>query len=94
MPDPIDWAVRLERDGYLERAGEGLRTTKRWQAAMSRAALELYSAGETLTDLRVPIAAALADCYADAPVEELADAVAVMLRIEAAELSVSIGRLS
>lgn len=94
MPDPIDWAVRLERDGYLERTSDGWHTTKRWQAAMSRAALDLYSAGETLTDLRVPIAAALVDCYSDAPAEELADAVGLMLRIESAELSTSIGKLS
>jgi hypothetical protein len=94
MSDPIDWVARLERDGYLERAHDGLRTTKRWQAAMSRAARELYVAGETLTDLRVPIAAALVECYADARAEDLADAVGVMLPIETAELSMSIAKLS
>lgn len=90
----MNWALRLERDGYLERTGDGLHTTRRWQAAMSRAALELYAAGETLTDLRVPIAAALVDCYGDARIDELAEAVGVMLRIETAELSASAASVS
>ena len=94
MADASDWVQRLERDGFLERTCDGLQTTKRWQAAMSRAAVKMYSYGETLTDLRVPVAAALVERYCDADAEELAEAVGVMLRVESAELSVSLGRLS
>lgn len=89
-----DWSHRLERDGYLETTNAGVQTTKRWQAAMSRAALRLHTEGETLTDLRVPIAAALLEAYEDVSDDSLADAVTLMLRIEASELSASIGKLS
>jgi hypothetical protein len=94
MTRMIDWPRRLERDGFLESTSAGLHTTKRWQAAMSRAALRLHTEGETLSDLRVPIAAALIEVYDDVSDEALAEAVTVMLRIESTELSASIGRLS
>jgi len=94
MTDTIDWLERLELDGFVERTVDGVQTTKRWQAAMSRAALQMYQYGETLTDLRVPIAAALIERYEGLDAATLADAVALMLKIESAELARNIGKLS
>lgn len=93
MTSPIDWPTRLQDDGFLEAAGSGLHTTKRWQAAMSRAALRLHVEGESLIDLRIPITVALLETYGDVTEEALADAVAIMLRIESAELSAQIAKL-
>lgn len=77
----------LERDGLLRREQAVLRTTKRWQAAMARAALRLYRAGEDSDDLRIPIAAALFELYGpDVMRERMAELVEAMLPIEAAEL--------
>jgi len=85
MPDADAWLTAFETDGLLRREGASLRTTKRWQAAMMRAALRLYGAARE--DLRAPIAAALFDFYGDEIDDEsLADAVCAMLPIEAAEL--------
>lgn len=92
-PDPLTDAgatplARLERDGFLVRRGGRLRTTRRWQGAMARAALRLGRAGDPGDDLRAPIAAALLDVYgADVPEAELVARTLAMLPIEAAELS-------
>jgi hypothetical protein len=79
---------RLIGDGLLRREGEAVRTTRRWQGAMSRAALRLLRQGQDGDDLRVPVAGALVEIYggevADA---ELARLVQVMSAIEARELS-------
>ncbi len=78
---------RLAADGLLRREGDRYRTTRKWQAAMARAALRLYGVNDRRSDLRVPITVALMDIYgATLPDAELADAVEAMLRIEAAEL--------
>lgn len=77
---------RLEADGLAtrdQRKGDQLRTTRRWQGAMARAALRLYEAGDPGHDLRVPIAAALLELYgADLEDEALAGLVEAMLPIE------------
>jgi hypothetical protein len=49
----------LVRDGVLTREGGRVRTSRRWQGAMARAALELHETGADF-DLRRPIAIALA----------------------------------
>ncbi len=80
-------ARRLEADGLLRRDGERQRTTRRWQGAMSRAALRLLSAGDEGNDLRVPVAHALVELYgADFPDADLARFVEVMTSVEAHEL--------
>ena len=87
-----EWLTRLERDGFLETIGARLRTTRRWHAALARAALRLFQDGEELTDLRVPIAFALAESYDDQPEKSLAAAVRVILPIAVEELSASAPR--
>jgi hypothetical protein len=82
---------RLESDGLAVKHERGpLRTTRRWQAAMARAAMHLYEAGDAGSDLRVPIARALIEiygmCLGD---DELADLVEAMLPIEARSLGLS-----
>jgi len=74
---------RLERDGLAAREGDVLRTTRKWQRAMARAALHLYEAGDPGEDLRVPIVSALLELYGDrVEDEELAGLVEAMLPIE------------
>ncbi len=84
MPDPLD---RLVEDGLLRREGDRARTTARWQAALARAALRLQRAGAPWKDLRLPIAAALLERYAEASDEELAALVEAMVPVEEAELA-------
>jgi hypothetical protein len=78
----------LERDGLLRREGASLRTTRRWQAAMSRAAFRLLRAeSDDGADLRVPITVALLELYGDELTDrELARVVEAILPIEAREL--------
>lgn len=85
MSDGIDWATRLEQDGLIAYGADNdRRATKRWHSALARAALRLYQDGEDLVDLRVPIAAALAERYeTDAQLE---DAIGVMLVVTMREL--------
>jgi hypothetical protein len=82
---------RLEADGLAAKLERGLpRTTRRWQAAMARAAMHLYEAGDAGSDLRVPIAAALLEIYGKTlGDDELADLVEAMLPIEARSLGLS-----
>jgi len=84
MPDSLD---RLVEDGLLRREGDRARTTARWQAALARAALRLQRAGAPWKDLRLPIAAALLERYAEASDEELAALVEAMVPVEEAELA-------
>lgn len=86
MPEE-DPLARLVADGLLRRDEARVRTGPRWQAAMARAALHLQRAGAAWGDLRLPIAAALAEIYRDLPDEEIAHYVEVMLPIEQAELA-------
>ena len=55
----------IEQDGLAVREGAVLRTTRKWQRAMARAALRLYEGGDPGEDLRVPIASALLALYGD-----------------------------
>ena len=86
MPDPTSDAIalrRIEEDGLAARIDGVLRTTRKWQRAMARAALHLYEGGDPGDDLRVPIASALLELYSDrVEDEELAGLVEAMLPIE------------
>lgn len=86
MPDPGSTLEPLIEDGLLRREGDRLRTTARWQAALARAAFSLQRAGAPWRDLRLPIAAALAERYAELPDDELAQLVEALLPVEEAEL--------
>jgi hypothetical protein len=86
MPDPRA-VERLIADGYLRREGARLRTTPRWQAALARAALALKRAEAPWRDLRLPIAAALAEPYGAMDDEALATLVEAMLLVEEPELA-------
>ncbi|MDB4928617.1 MAG: hypothetical protein JWM10_1101 [Myxococcaceae bacterium] len=79
--------LRLEADELLRRDGSGHRTTRRWQAAMARAAFRLMRAGAADDDLRLPVACAIVEFYQDLPNDELARLLEVLTPIEAAELT-------
>lgn len=85
---PLD---RLEADGLVRfEPGGRPRTTRKWQAAMARAAFHLYGAGDDASDLRVPIAHAVVEIYGmDTSDEEIASVVEAMLPIEERELDPS-----
>lgn len=95
MPDPTHAAAalrRVEESGLAVRVGGVLRTTRRWQGAMARAALRLYEGRDPGDDLRVPIASALLELYGDqAEDEELAALVEAMLPIELRALGLEHG---
>ncbi len=79
--------ARLEGDGLLRRESGGLRTTRRWQAAMARAAARL-SGSDRDEDLRAPIAGALIELYGDAIDEDaLVEMIHAILPVEIAELT-------
>jgi hypothetical protein len=84
--------VRIEQDGLVAPIDGVLRTTRKWQSAMARAALRLYEGGDPGEDVRVPIASALLELYDDRddPVddEELAALVEAMLPLELLALGV------
>ena len=83
---PEDTALRrLMEDGLLDLGETGLSTTRRWQAALARAALTLQRAGAPW-DLRLPIAMALADHDPALSDGELAELVEAMVPVQAAEL--------
>jgi hypothetical protein len=82
-----DVLSRLEADGLLERRNGAHRTTRRWQAAMARAALRVLRAQGDGDDLRVPIIEALVELYGpDVSDEGLTTFVEAMLPIELREL--------
>ncbi len=78
--------VRLEADGLLRREGARLRTDRRWQGAMARAAFHLRAVTGDGVDLRAPIVHALLELYPEASDDELVELVRVMLPIERDEL--------
>jgi hypothetical protein len=78
--------VRLEADGLLRQEAGRHRTTRRWQSAMARAAFRLLQEGAADDDLRLPVACAIVEFYADVSDEELARLIEVLTPIEAAEL--------
>lgn len=85
MPDGS--ALEVLVAGELVRYEEGwVRTTRRWQAAMARAAARLQQSAAPWTDLRLPIAAALVENYPCMTDEALAPLVEAMLPVEEAEL--------
>jgi len=87
MPDPA-LADQLVADRVLRRVGGELRTARRWQAAMMRAAVRLQAAGDPGTDLRVPVAAAVLELYDGLlPEPSIVDAVDLLTAIESRELS-------
>jgi hypothetical protein len=91
MPDQAEMLARLEADGLIRREAACHRTTRRWQAAMARAALRLLRAGDAPEDLRAPIAAALLELYEDRLDDDgLVSCIEVMLPIERAQLPPSL----
>jgi hypothetical protein len=83
-------ARRLEEDGLVQLRGDTCRTTRRWQAAMARAAFRLYGEHSEAEDLRVPIVLALLEIYGDAVGDDdMASLVEAILPIERAELDPS-----
>ena len=87
MPDHDQLIEQLITDGLLRQEAATLRTTRRWQGAMARAALRLLRSGEDGGDLRVPIASALLEIYGDELDEDvLVHAIAVILPVELREL--------
>jgi hypothetical protein len=88
MPD-TEILARLVQDGLVRVEDGEPHTTRRWQAAMARAALILRDAKAPEDDLRLPIAVALANVYGDAADEQmLIDYVGELLPIELAESGV------
>lgn len=87
-PDDTTSLDRLEADGFLHRSGDRLRTTRRFQAAMMRAAASLVARGDRSGDLALPVSMALVEHYGkDLDAAQIAALVAAMLPIEARELS-------
>jgi hypothetical protein len=85
MPDE-DVLAALEAEGLVARDGEGVRPTRRWQAAMARAARRL-ALERAPWDLRLPIAVALLELHHELSDEELARRVEALLPLEAAGLA-------
>jgi len=86
---------RLIADGLLAvESGVRTYTTARAKAALARAALLLQRAGAPWRDLRLPLAAVLAERYPELPDAELADLVEVMLPVVTAELPPLFGERS
>lgn len=87
MPEESSAALEaLVRDGLVRVEAGQARTTRRWQAAMTRAALRLSRQGEDLEDLRLPMVAAMLELCPGAPDEVLARRVEAMLPVEAREV--------
>ena len=78
--------ARLEADGFLVRNGERWTTSRAWQRAMARAAVKLFEANDPGDDLRVPIALAMLETYAEVDNDTLAELIEAMLPIEKASL--------
>ncbi len=85
MPDPAVLQA-LVAHGALREADGRLGTTRRWQAAMARAALRLLVQGAPDHDLRLPIAVALAELFPSCSDTELAERVEAMLPFVAGEV--------
>ena len=87
MPAP-ELLATLMNDGLLELRGGVLRTTRRWQAAMARAAYRLlHDHGDEHYDLRIAMSSALFElCGAGTSDERIAAYVEALLPIEQSEL--------
>lgn len=70
---------RLLTDGFLRQESTHYRAATRWHAAVARAAKTLMARGEELEDLRVPVAWALSETYAESVSDDdLVEMAAVM----------------
>jgi hypothetical protein len=87
MLDENAWLERLEDDGFVINTNRGPRVTRRWHTALARAALDLYREGQTLDDLRVPLARVLVEHYGDEPEPSITVALAALLPVVQAELA-------
>jgi hypothetical protein len=74
--------ARLEQDGLVRRHDGVVRTTRRWQGAMARAALRLVDAKEVREDIRIPMAMALLELYDGVDDRELIKMIEVLLPLE------------
>jgi hypothetical protein len=75
---------RLIADGFVRRQDDRWVPAARWHAAVARAAASLLTRGEDLEDLRVPVAWALSETYADSTNDdELVEMVSVMTPLTA-----------
>ncbi len=84
--------ARLAVDGLIVEVAGHWRTTRRWQAAMMRAALWLQQHGDASEDLRVPVIIALTHLYGDLSDDELSRLVVAILPIEERELQPAMSR--
>lgn len=84
--DESPWLARLHADGIVERTPGGVVLTRRWHGMFARAALDQFEAGQTLTDLRTPIAVAFVCAYPDDSDDSIVEAIAVMYPIVSAAL--------
>ena len=87
MRDRQSWLERLEADGFAEASPDGVRLTRRWHAALTRAAFRGLAEGSELDDIRVPIAAALIEVYGDEDELALAVGVGAILPLVMADMS-------
>lgn len=90
MPDGKALEVLVAGDLLRREAGR-TRTTRRWQAAMARAAARLQQEAAPWRDLRLPIATALVESYPSMSDEALASLVEAMLAVEESELAPAFG---
>ena len=74
--------ARLEQDGLVLRTDGVVKTTRRWQGAMARAALRLVDAREVREDIRIPMAMALLELYEGVDDRELIAMIEVLLPLE------------
>lgn len=78
---------RLIADGFVRRESNRCVPADRWHAAVARAAATLWSRGEELEDLRVPVAWALGEAYGDSSSDdELVEMIALMMPLTAIAL--------
>jgi|GEM_PF-6969742 len=76
----------LARSGLVELSADGAIATRRWRAALSRAALAMIQQHGDTDDPRFPIALALYRIYGDRESDgKLADKVEVMLSLQERE---------
>jgi hypothetical protein len=86
MRDRQSWLDRLAADGFVEPSGIGVRLTRRWHAAFTRAAFRGFEEGGELDDIRTPIAVALVESYGDLDDAEFAAAIGAILSLVMAEM--------
>ena len=85
MPDEEILAA-LEAEGLVSRDDAGVKPTRRWRAAMARAARRLALEHAPWKDLRLPIAVALVELRSNLSDQGIARRVEALLPLEAAGL--------